>query len=193
MYEQSKICVVVNFFISGNFHFSFVWPSLEYITIPRNKRKTTITLDKNLICNVWRLLKLCTSKTFCSVHKFSLLCASLCIYPPLLTSLSGDSCIIFKAQCKFLLGRIYSIRREKFVHTKVENWMSRYAENGRFKNNTDVIRFCLLCSQLFLFSRRFQRQTTINLKLKNFSHSHHLLSSSPSQWIGLWQTSLTCT
>lgn len=87
----------------------------------------------------------------------------------------------FKAQCKFLLGRIYSIRREKFVHTKVENWMSRYAENGRFKNNTDVIRFCLLCSQLFLFSRRFQRQTTINLKLKNFSHSHHLLSSSPSQ------------
>ena len=89
----------------------------------------------------------------CSVHKFSLLCVSLCIYPPLLTSLSGDSCIIFKTQCKFLLGRIYSIRMEKFVHTKVENWVSRYAENGRFKNNTDVISFCLLCSQLFLFSR----------------------------------------
>ena len=36
------------FFISGNFYFSFVSTLLAYITIPQNKRKTTIIWDKKL-------------------------------------------------------------------------------------------------------------------------------------------------
>ena len=36
------------FFISGNSYFCFVSTSLEYTTIPKNKRKTKITWDKNL-------------------------------------------------------------------------------------------------------------------------------------------------
>ena len=37
------IHVVVNFFLLGNFSFSFVSTSLAYITILKNKRKTKIT------------------------------------------------------------------------------------------------------------------------------------------------------
>ena len=42
-----NVNVVVNFFISGNFYFSFVSTLLAYITI-QNKRKTKITWDKKL-------------------------------------------------------------------------------------------------------------------------------------------------
>ena len=43
-----SIYVVANFFVSGNFYFSFVSTSLAYISIPKNKRETKITWDKKL-------------------------------------------------------------------------------------------------------------------------------------------------
>ena len=39
-----EVCICCSeFFISGNFYFSFVPTSLAYITITQNKRKTKIT------------------------------------------------------------------------------------------------------------------------------------------------------
>ena len=42
-----NVNVVVNFFISGNFYFSFVSTSLAYITIPKNKKKHKLPEIKN--------------------------------------------------------------------------------------------------------------------------------------------------
>ena len=46
--RSNSVYVVVNFFISHHFCFSFVSTSLAYITIPKNKTKTKITWDKKL-------------------------------------------------------------------------------------------------------------------------------------------------
>ena len=46
MVFSQRICCS-SFFISGNFHFSFVSSSLAYITIPKNKAKTKLPKIKN--------------------------------------------------------------------------------------------------------------------------------------------------
>ena len=62
-----KRTVVVNFFMSGNFSFSFVSMSLAYITIPKSKRKKKLPEIKNLLQQDFYKVYIVTSAPlFCS-------------------------------------------------------------------------------------------------------------------------------
>ena len=60
-----KRTVVVNFFISGNFYFSFVSMSLAYITIPKSKRKKKLPEIKNLLQQDFYKVYIVTSAPLC--------------------------------------------------------------------------------------------------------------------------------
>ena len=60
-----KRTVVVNFFNSGNFYFSFVSMSLAYITIPKSKRKKKLPEIKNLLQQDFYKVYIVTSAPLC--------------------------------------------------------------------------------------------------------------------------------
>ena len=62
-----KRTVVVNFFISGDFSFSFVSTSLAYITIPKSKRKKKLPEIKNLLQqDFYKVYIVISAPLFCS-------------------------------------------------------------------------------------------------------------------------------
>ena len=61
--------VVVNFFILGNFSFSFVSVSLAYITILKNQRKQKLPEKKNQLVTT-KFIFLTEDTLFVTVHMF---------------------------------------------------------------------------------------------------------------------------
>ena len=91
MWLQNIVYVVVNFFISGNFYFSFVSTSLAYITITKSKRKAKITCNKKLTATYIKtiLLDLVFVLSESVIIKVSISVLNFGLWPWLITGRGG--------------------------------------------------------------------------------------------------------